>query len=302
MIFVILQARCAATIVKKWYGCNMASSIDFLTVFAEFASGNLDGNAIPNEYNNTTITTFVAASPELRFLIQIDSSLTVGEVVSSIGPYVEFQVSCLDDESGVDLTVSNAPSAFDVLMSSQRSHKHVPERYTSSLNKKLELKNAVIDWLVKNQVGWSLPNVQTLGISFVNTLTQVTWDLDGHHKVLARRSYKIPAKIAHLSGFNVPEKHKHKRKVPGNLTQNMVSGHSTALLNLTQLAYMKTDSWKGVYAILLCLAVNLQDYSKYLSSQNIAMQGHHNSKKTFSFSDCGAFDILLASSHEKTTP
>ena len=65
---------------------------------------------------------------------------------------------------------------------------------------------------------------------------------------------------------------------------------------------MKTDKWKGVYAILLRLAVNLRDYSKYLSSQNIAMQGHHNSKKTFSFSDCGAFDTLSASSPEKTTP
>ena len=123
--------------------------------------------------------------------------------------------------------------------------KHVPERYTSSLNKKLELKNAVIDWLVKNQVG--LPNVQTLGISFVNTLTQVMWDLDGHHEMLARCSFGSPAELAHLSGFNVPEKHKHK--LPGNLTQNMVSEQNTALLNLMQLAYMKTDSWKEVYAV-----------------------------------------------------
>ncbi len=173
MVFVLLQARCAGTIVKKWYGCNMASSTDFMIVLSEFASGNLDGNAIPNEYNNTAITTFVAASPDLRSPIQIDLSLMVGEVVPSIGPYVEFHVSRLDNQSGVVLTASNTPLAFDVLMSSQKLCEHVPERYTSSLNKKLELKNAVIDWLVKNQVGWSLPNVQTLGISFVNTLTQV---------------------------------------------------------------------------------------------------------------------------------
>ena len=283
MVIIMLQARCAATIVKKWYGCNMASSTDFMTVFAEFASGNLGGNAIPKEYNNTAISTFVAVSPDSCFPIQIDSSLTVGEVVSYIGPYVEFHVSRSDNESGVDLTVSNAPSAFDVLKSSQRStqrsRKHVPERYTSSLNKKPELKNAVTDWLVKNQVGWLLANIQTLGISFKHS----------------RRSFGIPAELAHLSGFNVPEKHKHKHKLPGNLTRNMVSEHSTSLLNLTQLAYMKTDSWKGVYAILLRLAVNLRDYSKYLTSQNIAMQGHHNSKKTFSFSDCGAFDILSIS-------
>ena len=84
----------------------------------------------------------------------------------------------------------------------------------------------MVDWLMKNQVGWSLANVQILGISFVNTLTQIMWDLDGHHEVLARCSFGIPAELAHLSGFNVPEKHKHKRKLLGNLTQNMVSEHT----------------------------------------------------------------------------
>lgn len=60
---------------------------------------------------------------------------------------------------------------------------------------------------------------------------------------------------------------KHKCKLPGNLHQNLVSEHSAILLNLTQLAYMKTEPWKGVYAVLLHLAVNL-DYSKYLAGSS----------------------------------
>lgn len=94
-----------------------------------FASSNLDRNVIPNKYNT--------ASP--------DSSLMVGEVVPSIGPYIQFHVSHMDNES--NMTVSNAPSAFDVLMSSQISCGHVPEKYSLSLNidKKLQLKSVMID-------------------------------------------------------------------------------------------------------------------------------------------------------------
>ena len=44
---------------------------------------------------------------------------------------------------------------------------------------------------------------------------------------------------------------------------------------------------------MLKLDIHLRDHASYLESQNSAMQDHNVSKKSLSFSDSGAFKILM---------
>ena len=241
-----------------------------------------------------TLPTLLSPSGTQNF-IEVDPTLEVNEVVSSVGVYVEFRVTRVCPRDGKS-TISgdtdgdrSLPSVLDVVMSA-RTSTNLPEKYETTKNKKFEMKNAVIDWHSKNKVGWEPGSVEGSGWAFVNTVSDVMWDLDGKHESLAARAHGVPQELGHLQGYNCPEKHRHKRKHPGSLSCDMLAEHSGALLNLTQMGYMKAEKWTGIRAVLLKLAVHLRDHESYLNSQNSAMQ-----VKSLSFSDSGAFKIMQPS-------
>lgn len=80
--------------------------------------------------------------------------------------------------------VGATESAFDVLMRGSRERSHLPGKWhvEAPVNKKLELKNVIIDWLEKNKLGWEASHAQQQDVGFANCLANMLWMIDGNHK------------------------------------------------------------------------------------------------------------------------
>ena len=51
MVFVILQIRCAARVLKLWYGCSVPDTSSVADIYTDYSSGVLDNDKpVPEEY------------------------------------------------------------------------------------------------------------------------------------------------------------------------------------------------------------------------------------------------------------
>ena len=106
----------------------------------------------------------------------------------------------------------NQGNIFIRMMASSREKK-LPERYdeaSASSNGKLKLSNVIIDLLQNNNLGNSSDCVYHLGKELV--LTYAFWYIDGHYKTLG-----VPDFFHCFQNFNIPEKHKHRKRANLNL-------------------------------------------------------------------------------------
>ena len=83
--------RCGATILKPWYGCSVPDSSTVADVFIEFSSGRLDQTLpIPDDYQGS----FDAKAGRSRTdMIPVNCQCSIGEVVNSLGQYIDLAVS-----------------------------------------------------------------------------------------------------------------------------------------------------------------------------------------------------------------
>ena len=90
-----------------------------------------------------------------------------------------------------------------MLMQSSRSCHALPQKWKVVLpNRKLDLKNDIIDFLDKKKLGWSASYSQQCGKSFVNMLADVMWNIDGNHHTLHDRGHGVPALLGQFKGYN----------------------------------------------------------------------------------------------------
>ena len=111
--------------------------------------------------------------------------------------------------------------AFSVLMSAQQQLK-LPAKISpeSALkNSKFQLRNAIIEWLDTNKLGWSATIVESHGRNFISLLCDVLWNLDGHHGTLRSRSCGIPVMFSGFVGYNQPQKRKGRKRGADSLSQ-----------------------------------------------------------------------------------
>ena len=115
----------------------------------------------------------------------MSSSAEVGEVVSSLG---QFNIDPIQD-----LATNSSPvvDAFSVLLSGAHQNMSLPPKWSAS-NGKLILKNTIIDWLLSNKLGWEPSMSKQLGLTFVNSLGEALWYVDGNSKTLEDRSLSVP--------------------------------------------------------------------------------------------------------------
>ena len=79
--------------------------------------------------------------------MRVSLDVPVGEAVSSVGNYVDFNVELQETETTATV------NAFTVLLQGARDRSCLPEKWNSS-NAKLRLKNSIIDWLTLKKLGW----------------------------------------------------------------------------------------------------------------------------------------------------
>ena len=104
-----------------------------------------------------------------------------------------------------------------------------PEKYEiARKNNRQKIHSNLIGLLQEKNMGWTKQNVLSEGRPFVLQLTDILWQLDGHHEKLSAQACPIPSKF---QKYNVPESYKRKRP---NLERESVSFMSQQLFNVLQ--------------------------------------------------------------------
>lgn len=114
MVFVVLQIRRGTTVLKSWYGCCCPDTVSLADVYNMYSSGQLDNSlALPEEYSASC-----QAGKQRHDLIRVSSSAEVGEVVSSLGQFIEFNIDPIQDLAA-STNSSHVVDAFAVLLRSE---------------------------------------------------------------------------------------------------------------------------------------------------------------------------------------
>ena len=76
--------------LKSQYGCVFVDSRNLSDLYNEFSGGQLDGSSLlADKYLGASVVPFVGKTK--ADLTRVSSQCTVGEVVSALGQYVEFE-------------------------------------------------------------------------------------------------------------------------------------------------------------------------------------------------------------------
>ena len=206
MGLAVLQIRSLGKILKPWYACSVAEKATLSDVYNEFSCGILDqGMPLAEKYQTVCATAFIGRMPQQ--LTQISYSVQVAEAVSSLGMYIEFNIAAACDNEGLQRQSAVQPetpvNAFTILMSASKTKYSVPAKYDiTQPNAKLKLKNDMIDWLSENKLGWENAYTETIGRTFVNSLAEVLWYVDGNFQTLHDRGCGIPGMFSPFQGYN----------------------------------------------------------------------------------------------------
>ena len=171
-------------------------------------------------------------------------------------------------------------------------------------NAKFRLRNSIIDWLERIKLGWSPDVADSHGRNFVLLLTDVLWNLDGHHDTLKSRACAIPPIFSEFVGYNSPEKYKRKKRSPGTLSSSILQVHSNALLEVIQQPWLQAKKWKGILESLTSLAESLNKYFTYLSKKNTEVTENHKSlspvrEAAGNGASCESLVVIQKSKHVK---
>lgn len=118
-------------------------------------------------------------SKELLDLIDLDIDLQ--QAVGTFGSFIKYVV---DEEREREADLSG-PSAFSVLMSSQRAlcQWKLSGKITKENKTKKDVLYNDITSFETQQLKWKSSEVDSSGINLVRSLTECLWYIDGHHHV-----------------------------------------------------------------------------------------------------------------------
>ena len=219
---------------------------------------------------------------KLKLDVTVHPNEHVSDIVSCLGNYIQFvveKVPVSDTIVGGKTTEKEVVNPFTRMMSAARSRRNLSSPYAVlKPNAKLDMKNDILKWLARNEIGWSKDACENKGRNFVDTLANVLWELDGHHNTLNDRGCGLPTMLQAFRGYRQPEKAKHRKRESSNLDYQSIQEFSQSLFHLANCSYMKSQAWIGVYNSILRLAENLRKYTTYLDRQALTTQATHAEK------------------------
>lgn len=222
----------------------------------------------------------------------VEINVRVSEAVAIFGRYVRFLVG---DESigpeqldpgtskntqssqqiGDATNLSQKQNAFSVLM--QASKKLLlPDKYEVEDNKirnnKRLLRNKVIDTLRDASLGFTYGSLQS-GENFVNVFTNALWYIDPFIEGMEARACNIPLLFEHLTGYNNPDQHKHK-KVP--IDNQTLQSHASNLEIILEQTWISGPMWIPMYNGIKTLVESMYKYSDYLKKHASKSSSNHD--------------------------
>lgn len=206
-MLVSIKVQSGITVLKSWglVECDQKDSIQ--TIFNKLSKGVInsgDNFVLEDKYMSYEISASIGHGMLAeRQHLPLSSTL---ESLVEFGKYLVFELkSSFQDESDTE----QKTNPFEVMLKASKQMVWPTEKDRNSLNKKLKLHNAVLDYLKHKQIGWSFATLP-LGNNFVSTLVDCLWTLDPHRTKFISRSCPIPFTL--FQGYNAPAKHGHVAK------------------------------------------------------------------------------------------
>ena len=131
--------------------------------------------------------------------------------------------------------------------------------------------NNVLKMLQERKLLFPSSIINTCGKTFVSTLVDCLWYLDGHHDA----SFLIPEVFSAFTGYNLPELSKHHKRQAGNMCSDILKSLAQSLFDNLQSSFWKKASWKWLQIEVTTLATSISGYADYLSTKNKAMKMIH---------------------------
>ena len=122
MVLVVVLIRSGSRVWKTWFSCQVAEQGTLLDLFNDFSAGKID-NSFPLSDTFSTASIECEIGRDKRVLtefVRISLDVSVGEAVSTLGNYIEYNVRTQEDLSP-SLPVSVLPNAFTILMQGARN-------------------------------------------------------------------------------------------------------------------------------------------------------------------------------------
>ena len=274
MVFVVccLVREGSSTPIKDWFGCTLEVDIILSDLYREFCNGKFDDDPIEDDVRCSFSCVKVGSNKVIKDFTNVSSSSSVIDVVKNLGSFVMFVIPPAEKQHAHNAraNVTNVFNVFSVLMENAHAKSiSLPPQFSEQRHlQKSKLKNDILKWLETNSLGWSPDSVKSLGLTFVNTLSDAMWYINQNHATLSSRGYHVPETLRCFSGYRNPEQQK-KRKIDQSfLQQDELKAHGSALYNLALASHLKKDSWASIRTAILSLADSLTKYGNYLASQN----------------------------------
>ena len=142
-------------------------------------------------------------------------------------------------------------------------------------NKKHKLRNDLLDFFDEKELVIPSGQVSSSGETFVASLVNTLWYIDGHHHVFNERSHKIPTIFEKFMGYNTPETSKHRKRSIQNMSGSILREYSNDLYSCLQSSFWATSNWKSLKPDMGLLAESVSDYATYLIDHNEKIKRLH---------------------------
>jgi len=142
-------------------------------------------------------------------------------------------------------------------------------------NKKDQLYNDMLMMIEKNGLKCEVNSGTASNV--LSSLCDALWYVDGHHQTFAGRILSIPEIFSNFTGYNQPEKLKHKKRLAGSMCAGTLKSHSQRLFGNLQLPFWDRGDWKRLKTDTEQFAANLGDYADILNVKKQNMNDLHQS-------------------------
>ena len=118
MVLVVVLIRSGSRVLKTWFGCQVAEQGTLLDLFNDFSAGKID-NTFPLSDTFSTASIECEIGRDKRVLtefVRISLDVSVGEAVSTLGNYIEYNVRAQED-----LSPSLPVSVFNITPTTRQS-------------------------------------------------------------------------------------------------------------------------------------------------------------------------------------
>ena len=169
-------------------------------LYREFCNGKFDDDPIEDDVRCSFSCVKVGSNKVIKDFTKVSSSSSVIDVVKNLGSFVMFVIPPAEKQHAHNAR-ANVTNAFSVLMENAHAKSiSLPPQFSEQRHPQ-KSKNDILKWLETNSPGWSPDSVKSLGLTFVNTLSDAMWYIDQNHATLSSRGYHVPETLRCFSGY-----------------------------------------------------------------------------------------------------